>query len=51
MFCENCEKKIERKTSNQKYCHICNGIVSKRLSRQYSYIKKLSTKTHQILDN
>ncbi len=40
MVCENCDKKIQRKTSNQKYCYICNGIVSKRLSRQNWFFKK-----------
>ena len=40
MECERCGKEVDRKTSNQKYCFICNGEASRERSRVRAEQKK-----------
>lgn len=40
MECERCGKEVDRKTSNQKYCYLCNGEVSRELSKLRAAKKK-----------
>ncbi len=32
--CENCGKYIEKKAVNQKYCSLCNGLVSRKKDKE-----------------
>lgn len=38
--CMNCEKLIVRKTKTQKYCCVCNGVVSRKNNRERLYSKR-----------
>ncbi len=42
MNCQHCKKLIDRKSKTQKYCCLCNGIVSR--IRGAEYMKKKRAK-------